>query len=317
MAALKPHQAIATAIIACRVHPGQEEAFRVQQKIVQNAAAQRPGFVHAELIPPVPGIQDEHIVVFRFENGVLLREWLDSPEREEVIAKLREYLAEPQRTQVVAHPPSPVPTVSMVFSHRVLPGKLDAYRRWNERILAAARQFRGYVDSQAFEPVPGVQDAWVNILRFRKAGDMERWLGSDERKALLAELPGIVAETEVRRLATGLEGWFARGDEKSAPAGPLPWKQALAILVALYPTTFLVKIGLTAILPLNTPLPTSNLLGNIVAVAIMTWLLMPHVTKALSFWLFPAKPSVAADCLGGSIIIAIVAIMFAIFFWLF
>jgi hypothetical protein len=315
---LKPDPTIATAIVACRVKPGMEDLFRAQQKIVQKAAEARPGFVHAELIAPVPGVQEEFVVVFRFENGALLQAWLGSPDREEVHAKLREYLEEPPRTQVVAHPPSPVPSVSMVFSHEILPGKIDAYRQWNERILDAVRRFPGYVDEQSFEPVPGVQETWVNILRFRKAEDMDRWIASPERRTLIAELPKMVAVTEVRRLATGLEGWFAsRANGAGAPSGPPPWKQALAVLAALYPTTLAVRAGLTAVLPTGVSFPLANLLGNALAVALMTWVLMPRVTRGLSFWLFPRKPSLANDWAGVSIIAAALTIAYLGFSWLF
>ena len=83
---------------------------------------------------------------------------------------------------------------------------------------------------------------------------------------------------------TGLEGWFALNREPGATvAGPPRWKQALAVLFALYPTVMV----LTFLNPLwrNLPLPQSMLIGNFLSVSLLTYLVMPRVSRFLGFWL--------------------------------
>jgi len=63
-------------------------------------------------------------------------------------------------------------------------------------------------------------------------------------------------------------------------AGPPAWKQALTVLLALYPTV----MALSYVNPLmsNFSLPLQMLSGNILSIALLTWLVMPWVTQG--FW---------------------------------
>ena len=47
-----------------------------------------PGFVRTEMFEPVPGTQDDHVVVFTFDGRDNLDAWLESPERQAIIDRI-------------------------------------------------------------------------------------------------------------------------------------------------------------------------------------------------------------------------------------
>ena len=123
----------------------------------------------------------------------------------------------------------------------------------------------------------------VDIVRYDNVGDLNRWMKSKERQALLEELDPIVESMHAHRV-TGLEAWFALNRAPGATVTvPPSRKQALAVLFALYPTV----MALTYLSPLwrNCSLPLQMLFGNILSVALLTWLVMPRVSQFLKFWI--------------------------------
>ncbi|WP_309794709.1 antibiotic biosynthesis monooxygenase [Inquilinus ginsengisoli] len=71
----------ASAVIATRVRPGQEAAFRRWEQRIAAAQARAPGFQGYRFEPPVPGVQDDWLAVLRFDSEGSLQAWLESPER--------------------------------------------------------------------------------------------------------------------------------------------------------------------------------------------------------------------------------------------
>ena len=149
-------------------------------------------------------------------------------------------------------------------------------------------------------------DEWVDVVRYDSLKDLEHWMESKERRDLLAELDSIVESRHAHRV-TGLEGWFALNRPGQTATGPPSWKQALAVLFALYPTV----MALTFLNPLwrNQPLSVQMLFGNILSVALLTWLVMPAVSRLLGFWLSSTGKNWKTEASG----IAIVAAGLALF----
>ncbi len=80
-------------------------------------------------------------------------------------------------------------------------------------------------------------------------------------------------------------GWFGAGPTRpGAAALPPDWKQAMIVLLVLYPTVMLLGRFLSPWLA-SLPLAVSMFIGNVVSVALLTWLLMPGANRALGFWL--------------------------------
>lgn len=132
-----------------------------------------------------------------------------------------------------------------------------------------------------------MQDDWSAVYRFASAEDMDRWLGSDERKALLHEGERF-QDFKLRKITNSFGSWFSFGGDQAGAAGPPRWKTGLSVLVGLYPTVVILTVIIRDASK-SAQLWQRLLLGNILSVGLLTWVVMPVVTRALRFWFIPAE----------------------------
>jgi len=273
----------ATALASHRVLPGKVAEFRAAQSAITNAARTFPGFVGTEVLSPVAGLQDEWVAIFRLESNQAMKHWIDSPERIELARRIEQYLREPSRLLILASDERTDPPVAMVFTHRVAVDKVPDYLAWRSKVIAAQAHISGYLATEFFEPRAKGQEEWVDIVRYDSVEHLEAWMESKERALLLEELAPIVESMHAHRV-TGLEGWFAVNRDTRAVFMPPPWKQAAFVLLALYPTAMI--LGFLINRPMRSlSLPIQMVIGNLLSVALLTWLIMPRVSRWLSFWL--------------------------------
>jgi len=286
----------ATAIASHRVRPDKIAEYVEAQTAITDAARRFDGFVGTEVLRPVAGLQEEWVAIFRIESNQAMKRWLASPERSKLAAQIDSFLIEPSRLLVLASDDSSEPPVAMVFAHRIVAGKVADYLAWRRRAIAAQAHHPGYLATEFFEPHGKLQDEWIDIVRYDSLASLTDWMESKERQDLIKELESIVESMHAHRL-TGLEGWFGlnRGPGATASAPP-SWKQALAVLFALYPTVMV----LTYLNPLmrNLSLPVQMFISNFLSVSLLTWLVMPRVTQFLSFWLTAATGNWKREAVG-------------------
>lgn len=274
----------ATAIASHRVLANRVREYRAAQAAITDAARNFPGFVGTEVLNPIAGLQDEWIAIFRLESNQAMKCWLASSERISLTQRIEQYLSEPSHLLVIASDDRTEPPVAMVFTHRVAGKRVPDYLAWRRRAIAAQAHIPGYLATEFFEPRAKGQEEWVDIVRYDSVEHLDAWMESNERAALLEELDQIVESMHSHRV-TGLEGWFAVNRESGPPLiPPPPWKQALSVLLALYPTVMLLGLVTNPLIK-GLSLPIRMMIGNALSVALLTWLIMPCVTRWLGFWL--------------------------------
>jgi antibiotic biosynthesis monooxygenase (ABM) superfamily enzyme len=77
----------ATVVIAQSVRPKKEDEYLRWQAEITAACRTFPGFEAAEIVPPFPGVQDDCVVVFRFDSPAHLDAWLRSDARHALLAR--------------------------------------------------------------------------------------------------------------------------------------------------------------------------------------------------------------------------------------
>lgn len=195
---------------------------------------------------------------------------------------------------------------SAVIEQRVKPECVDAYRDWSHKINSACSRHPGFVDLEVFEPVPGVSDGFVIVVRFTTAAESEAWHNSPECQALLEEAAPLLKQKVVFHAPSSVYGSWFSGTGVDVGPGREPsqrWKEALVVLFVLYPTVMLLSLFVTGPLLKGWSMSTGMYVGNMMSVALMTWLLMPVVTGKLSFWLNPIKGDKSKEALGLAIVL--------------
>ena len=277
-------------IVSHKVRPGSEGEFRRLQRAIGDVVKTRAGFAGLELMEPVEGLQSDWVVIYRFSTDDTLCEWLKSDVRHELVEKLTATLSEPATFQVLADANRNTRAVSMVFAQCIEPGEEEKFQQWRAEILKAQAALPGFLGSESSPPVPGIQEHWVDIVRYDCAEHLEAWLASDARAKLIKNRPFAPKVFSEHRIASGLEAWFTT-PHKPSLSPPPRWKQALTVLVALYPTVMILWLTVTPFTQ-SWPQAVRILVSNALGVALLTFLVMPLMTRLLAFWLRDNKANI-------------------------
>ena len=169
--------------------------------------------------------------------------------------------------------------VVSVIRHHVRPGSEDAYERWSKEVLPIAQAFPGHQGVTIIRPPAGSR-VYTVVLHFDNLEHLRGWLESVTRQALLARIePHLATDIEVE-IRPGLEVWMPPPGQTPAR----PWKQFLLVWAVIYPLQLAVPQTLQRLVDL--PVPVRAILGSGIIVALMTWAIMPRLTKAVSRWLY-------------------------------
>ncbi len=296
------------------VRPERSEDFARWQGETSDLVARFPGFVEQRLMPPNPPLQADWVILQRFHTMEDAQRWLGSTERQTRIEGAAPFLIGRDDVHIVrddegGRKPAPI---SVVISTRVKPGKEVEYRAWERKIAAAQSKAPGLLGYRFEPPVPGIQEDYVAILRFDSQANLNAWLHSPARKALIDEAEPLTEEFHTR-VGTGFEQWFR--DESKGSGGLSVWKMDMIVLLLLYPIVFLwgVSVG-TPMLQntFNLPWALNLFVGNIFSVA-LTGFMVPWVANRMSWWLTPATNVLRANLLGAGLICVIYAISIFVF----
>jgi antibiotic biosynthesis monooxygenase (ABM) superfamily enzyme len=177
-------------------------------------------------------------------------------------------------------PSTPEP-VTVTVARRVTPGLEPEFERWYDGVIAAAAKYPGFLGAGILRPNQVGQE-WHVVYRFSDQDALDGWESSPERAEWLSRADTFVEETGVRRVS-GLETWFAMPG-RTAPAPP-KWKMAAVTLLAIIPLVLLMNV---LVLPhiAGWPLVLRTLVFSGTLTTLMTWVIMPRLTRAFSRFLY-------------------------------
>lgn len=176
--------------------------------------------------------------------------------------------------------------VGLVISEIVRADRLNEYHEWSAGICEAARKAPGFRARQVIEPRDQSILEYLIVLKFDTKENLDQWHESTECRSWLAKSEEFIEQRTHHHPGEGMEMWFSRPETNSEP--PPFWKQVVLGTLAVYPSIILLRIITTPILgPLNMH-PDLNLLISVVLLScLLTWPLMPWLTRILSSWLYP------------------------------
>lgn len=168
--------------------------------------------------------------------------------------------------------------IHIAITRKILPGKEEEFRKSLQLFLGKSFSSGGVHGAAMISSFPGADEGEIGILRtFKDEQERDAFYKSEAFKEW-EDYASALTEEPVYRQLTGLEAWFR------SPLPPARWKMAIATLCGVFPTSLFLYFT-TA--PFVTSLsPVWRLLINAaLMVCLLTWVVMPFVTKLLKRWL--------------------------------
>jgi|APIni6443716594_1056825.scaffolds.fasta_scaffold280789_1 hypothetical protein len=175
-------------------------------------------------------------------------------------------------------------TVTAIIVHHPRRDSWLEYERWLVDVGTACRRFEGYLSTDVIRPV-GNHTTFTVIIRFAGIEALQTWMESDVRREFLHRIEHALEKGDRYVVNTGIDFWF------SPPTGkpPVPWKQFLLTLSAIFPLTVIVPALLGTLLDTWQGLP-AMLIGKLLVatciVGLMVYVIMPRYTRMVATWLY-------------------------------
>jgi uncharacterized protein len=268
-----------TVVIARTPVPGRELEFEQWLRLLVAAARTARGHVHSDIQPPNSVHPGEWVVLYQFSDSDSIAAWLSSDLRESIMAEGAGLSIGDAREQVIALAQRPEP-VTAVASFRVTPGNEHRYTEFHARLNSRLSIFPGFLRSEVFDPVSGVQEETVVVFSFDTREHLDTWLDSDERRQMLSEIDPLIEGSRTINVVGGFAGWFGR----PGMAHVKRWKQASMVFLGIFPTAVLLTLVRRWLLP-DVHWVVGVLFGNVLGVIALSWVLMPALTKVFEGWL--------------------------------
>lgn len=201
-------------------------------------------------------------------------------------------------------PPAAGEVHEVIFS-KVKPGEHERYSQWAERMREAQRESAGYIGS-LLQPPDDPDGFWTTIIRFDSSANLEQWMRSSRRYTLLQEAKSFVEVEHLSKVKSSFPGWFPT--DPVTGQGPPNWKAALLVLLGLFP---IVMLEMKYLSPLLTAFglhaSVATFLGNMLSVALTSFVTMPICVRLFDWWLFPKRRPGTITAFG----IALLIVLFA------
>ncbi|GAA1058394.1 hypothetical protein GCM10017608_26910 [Agromyces luteolus] len=192
--------------------------------------------------------------------------------------------------------------ITVSIRREVDPDRIAEATVWVQTGVNLANRYPGFLGS-GWVRAGEDSDVWHMLYRFANEETLEAWERSPERSWWLEMGRGFVRAEKAKR-RTGIEGWFDDPATGSVPAvtddsgpadGALPpapprWKQAVSIWLGFFPVNLAFSL-LIALAPWweDVPLVLRVLVTTLVLTPIMTYWVLPWVTRMLRGWLAPSR----------------------------
>jgi antibiotic biosynthesis monooxygenase (ABM) superfamily enzyme len=178
--------------------------------------------------------------------------------------------------------------VTVSITRHIDPDHTEEMMAWVEAGASLAKGFEGFLGVGWVRPGES-SDEWHMLYRFASHDALAAWETSPQRAWWLAAAQGRIGASRVER-RTGIEGWFDAPHSvetvEAAPSADRPpvWKQAVVIWLAFFPLSLLMTWLTTRFLP-DLPLLPRVFGTTVVMTPIMTYVVLPRMTRALGWWL--------------------------------
>jgi antibiotic biosynthesis monooxygenase (ABM) superfamily enzyme len=176
--------------------------------------------------------------------------------------------------------------VTTMFTELVKPDKTDEFEAWSTGIHGDIKQFPGFLGVDVIRPDESNHPEYITLVKFDNCENLMRWKESPNLAKWLEKLLNLLISDSHAQECAGLDLWFDRPNIPQKLKEPPFWKQVAIGVICVYPLIMLLRWALE---PVTGGLPGSIalLLNEVILSALLTYPVMPWVTRLLRPWLYP------------------------------
>jgi uncharacterized protein len=170
--------------------------------------------------------------------------------------------------------------IHIAITRRIKPGCEAEFQRLLQEFFKTSFAHIGVHGASMLVPPPGSPSPEFGILRtFANAQERDAFYASPMFKAFDEKVRPLTEGDPVHRELTGLEAWFR------SPQNPPPrWKMAVATYLGVVPVIMGLSLTIGPVVR-SWNFILNNLVFNGCVVALLTWVVMPLITRILHRWL--------------------------------
>jgi uncharacterized protein len=184
----------------------------------------------------------------------------------------------------VPDPPIPDPPVTVDVVQKIKPGNEAEFEVVLADLIQAAKAFEGHLGANIFRPSDRANPEYRIVFKFDHLSNLRQWEESAIRRRLLERAKRLTVGESKWQTLTGLETWFTLATQE-AIVPPPRYKMLIVTCLAAFPTINLINFLLQPLHPL--PLLLRTLIATVVLLSLMTYVIMPRMTKLFAGWLYP------------------------------
>jgi uncharacterized protein len=159
--------------------------------------------------------------------------------------------------------------------------------------IDVALKFPGHLGVTILKPQVNEPNIYRIIVKFDCAANYQKWYRSPEALYWFNVLASLEEQPPNLEVMTGLEAWFAVSNSATLRpiVPPLRYKMALITWLAIFPLIVVINLLFGNIL-VRLPMLLRSLILSATLVLLMTYVVMPRMTRLFTSWLYPSKSHV-------------------------
>ena len=170
--------------------------------------------------------------------------------------------------------------IHIAITRRIKPGCEAEFQKLLQEFFKTSFAHIGVHGASMLVPPPGSPSPEFGILRtFANAQERDAFYASPMFKTWEDQIKPLTEGDPVHRELTGLEDWFR------SPQNPPPrWKMAVATYLGVVPVIMGLSLTIGPVVR-SWNFILNNLVFNACVVILLTWVVMPLITRILHRWL--------------------------------
>jgi len=175
--------------------------------------------------------------------------------------------------------------VTVLVRRTIKPGCDEVFEQAMEQFVRFALRFPGHESIHVLKPGGSGPHTYSVVDKFQSHGARDAFKASPEYKEWMRQLGALSdGEPSIDELG-GLSGWFTLPEAPKAKPPPKR-KMAVVTFLGVYPLALVLPKVFSALKLPFPPLVTAALI-NVGIVSLLTWVVMPFLTRLFKAWLFP------------------------------